>query len=100
MPFSKLPDVELTLRSPSKKKPSALGPFCTISKRNGTSALLATMTASHNPVMPGVVGTGVREHPAATATSISAQAFTILEFMAKACAVGLASVVESCRRAP
>ena len=49
MPFSKLPDVEPTLRSPSKKKPSTWGPFCAISKRNGTSALLATMTASHKP---------------------------------------------------
>src|ERR1700730_15401592 len=30
-----------------------------------------------------VVGTGVREQPAATATSISVHAFTVVEFMAR-----------------
>ena len=43
------PEVDPILRSPSKKKPCAPAAVDAISKRNGTSASFATMTASHKP---------------------------------------------------
>src|ERR1700674_3788294 len=59
MPFANVPDVEPILRSPSKKKPCTCAPFCAISKRNGTSTLFATTTASHRPVIvPAAEATG------------------------------------------